>query len=130
MDMSFCFLLLLASTSVNPTSPPTSVNTTSPPTTAPTSATSTSFNPTSPPTSVNTTSPPTTAPTFASVNHYTWYGVIPIAGVVVLLGLSVLYYTRGRYLNLMETPTSQPELSGQVDHQEQEVNDDQNNEEG
>ena len=100
MDMSFCFLLLLASTSVNPTSPPTSVNTTSPPTTAPT------------------------------VNHYTWYGVIPIAGVVVLLGLSVLYYTRGRYLNLMETPTSQPELSGQVDHQEQEVNDDQNNEEG
>ena len=127
MDMSFCFLLLLASTSVNPTSPPTSVNTTSPPTTAPTSATSTSFNPTSPPTSVNTTSPPTTAPT---VNHYTWYGVIPIAGVVVLLGLSVLYYTRGRYLNLMETPTSQPELSGQVDHQEQEVNDDQNNEEG
>ena len=67
---------------------------------------------------------------------------------MVLLGLSVLYYRRGRYLSLMETPvTSQPELSvtgsgedpelGQVDHpgnpgdhQEQanpEVNADQNN---
>ena len=86
----------------------------------------TSVNPTSPPTSVNTISPPNFAPTSASVNHHACYGVIPIAGVVVLLGLSVLYYRRGRYLSL----PSQPELSGQVDHQEQEVNDDQNNEEG
>ena len=113
-------------TSVNPTSPPTSVNSTSPPTSVNPTSPPTFINPTSPPTSVNTISPPNFAPTSASVNHHACYGVIPIAGVVVLLGLSVLYYRRGRYLSL----PSQPELSGQVDHQEQEVNDDQNNEEG